>query len=315
MAFDSHLAAAPVQHTLARPVSCEGTGLHGGARVGLTLRPAAPDMGVLFVRTDVVDRDNRVPVSPKAVVETTLHTELANAAGVRVLTIEHLMAALAGLGVDNVRVELDGPELPIMDGSAQSFVELIEQAGLAPQAAPRRCLEILRPVEVRDGDKRAALLPAADGDAGLTLDVEIVFDAPAIGRQRYVAAVTPERFRRELACARTFGFANEVAALRARGLARGGGLENAVVVDGARVLNPQGLRFRDEFVRHKALDALGDLYVIGLPLIGRFEAVRTGHGLNNALARAVLADRSAWRVRTLASAVEDCAPQAFARAS
>ena len=295
MAFDSSQTDAPAQHTLAAAVSCEGVGLHSGARVRLTLRPAPADHGIVFIRNDLA-RDNRVAVSPRAVVETRLHTEIANAAGVRVLTVEHLMAAFAGLGVDNALVELDGPELPIMDGSSEPFVELIDLAGLRAQSAPRRRIEILRRIAVEDGDKSIALSPGAPGVVGLELDVQIAFASPAIGRQRFALTVTPESFRRELAAARTFGFVQDVAVLRAGGLARGGGLENAVVVDGDRVLNPHGLRFPDEFVRHKALDLLGDLYVLGLPIAGRVEAVRPGHGLNNALARALAANPAAWRV-------------------
>ena len=296
MAFDS-LPAAPVQHTLAASVGCEGVGLHSGSPVRLTLRPAPADTGVVFVRTDVAGRDGRIPVTPRAVVETRLHTEIANAQGVRVLTIEHLMAAFAGLGVDNVVVELDGPELPIMDGSAEPFVELIDLAGLCAQGAPRRVIEIVRPIVVADGDKRAALLPALPGAlAGLHLDVEIDFASAVIGRQRLSTPLTAQSFRRDLAPARTFGFAQDGEALQAGGLARGGGLQNAVVVDGGRVLNPHGLRFADEFVRHKALDLVGDLYVLGLPISGRVEAVRPGHALNNALARALATHPAAWRV-------------------
>lgn len=308
MAFDSHSAGSqPQQHTLAGSAGCSGVGLHSGTPVRLTLRPAPADTGVVFVRTDVKGSDNRITVSPGAVVETRLHTEISNAAGVRVVTIEHLMAALAGLGVDNAVVELDGPELPIMDGSAEPFAELIDLAGLRAQSAPRRSIEILQRIEVVDGEKSAALSPASLGASGLEMEVEIAFASPAIGRQRFSLAVTPQSFRRELAPARTFGFVQDVQALRAGGLALGGGLENAVVVDGGRVLNPHGLRFADEFVRHKALDLLGDLYVLGLPILGRLEAVRPGHALNNALARALAANPAAWRVS--APAME------FARAS
>ena len=296
MAFDS-LPAAPVQHTLAASVGCDGVGLHNGMPVRLTLRPAPADMGVVFVRTDLPASRNRIAVNPRAVVETRLHTEIGNAAGVRVLTIEHLMAAFAGLGVDNVVVELDGPELPIMDGSSEPFVELIDLAGLCAQGAPRRWIEIVRPIGVVDGDKRAALSPAGPGaPMGLHLDVEIDFASAAIGRQRLSTPLTGWSFRRDLAPARTFGFVQDVEALQAGGLARGGGLQNAVVVDGARVLNPHGLRFADEFVRHKALDLVGDLYVLGLPIHGRVEAVRPGHALNNALARALASHPAAWRV-------------------
>lgn len=284
------------QHTVASVVSCRGVGLHSGAPVLLTLRPAAPGAGVVFVRTDVRDRDNRVPVSATAVFRTTLHTEIRNAAGITVSTIEHLMAALAALAVDNVVVELDSRELPIMDGSSAEFVALIEAAGRRRQGAPRRYLEMLERVEVREGAKLAALEPSPLFE----VDAMIDFPAACIGRQRVAMAVDAVSFKRELARCRTFGFAADVHALRAMGLAQGGGMHNAVVVDGDRVLNPEGLRFPDEFVRHKALDAVGDLYVLGAPVLGRFEARLVGHGINNLLARAVAARPSAWRTRTFA---------------
>jgi UDP-3-O-[3-hydroxymyristoyl] N-acetylglucosamine deacetylase len=216
---------------------------------------------------------------------------------VTVSTIEHLMAAFAALEVDNAVVEIDGPEVPIMDGSALPFVQLIDRAGRRVQDAPRRFIEILKPVVVVDGDKRAAAAPAPT----LEVDFEIAFASAAIGRQRVSLEVTETSFRKELAAARTFGFIQDVEALRAMGLARGGGLENAVVIDGDRILNPEGLRFADEFVRHKALDAIGDLYVLGAPMLGRFEGRYAGHALNNRLVRALKADTSAWRMRTLAA--------------
>ena len=285
------------QHTLRTAVSCEGVGLHGGEPVRLTLKPAAADAGVVFVRTDVHDRDNRVSVSPEAVGRTVLHTELRNAAGVTVSTVEHLMAALSALGVDDAVVELDGPELPIMDGSAAAFTALIDRAGLRRLGAPRRYLEMVDRVEVRDGSKLAALEPSPLFEVDFAID----FDAACIGRQRLSLAVDAASFRRELAGCRTFGFAADVHALRAMGLARGGGMHNVVVIEGDRVLNPEGLRRPDEFVRHKALDAVGDLAVLGMPILGRFEGRLAGHATNNLLARAVAARPSAWRVRTFAA--------------
>jgi UDP-3-O-[3-hydroxymyristoyl] N-acetylglucosamine deacetylase len=198
--------------------------------------------------------------------------------------------------VDNAAIELDGPEVPIMDGSAEPFVSLLDRAGRREQDAPRRFIEIVRPIEVREGDKRAALLPADRFEVAF----EIAFPTEAIGRQAVDLVVDEAGFRRELANARTFGFLQEVEALRDAGLCRGGSLENAVVIDGDRVLNPEGLRRSDEFVRHKALDAVGDLYVLGSPIRGRFEGRYAGHGLNNAVVRALLARPDAWRVRTLA---------------
>ncbi len=288
--------SASHQHTLAGPAIFAGVGLHTGAHVRVAIRPATVDTGVVFVRADVRDRDNRVPVSAEAVFRTVLHTEIRNAAGVTVSTIEHLMAAFCALGVDNAVVELDGPELPIMDGSSADFVALIDRAGLRLQGAPRRYLEMVDRVEVRDGAKLAALEPSPLFEVDFMID----FDAACIGRQRVAVAVDAQSFRRELADCRTFGFAADVHALRAMGLARGGGMHNAVVVEEGRVLNPEGLRRPDEFVRHKALDAVGDLYVLGMPVLGRFEARLAGHAVNNLLARAVAARPSAWRVRTFA---------------
>ncbi len=287
-----------LQHTLSGPVMFSGVGVHTGQRVRNVIRPGAPDSGIVFVRTDVTDRDNRVPVAPLAVRPSALNTEIANAAGVQVSTIEHLMAAFAALSVDNAVVELDGPELPIMDGSAAPFVALIDKAGRRVQDSSRRFIEILKPVEVLHGRKRAALLPSRFSGLVLEVDFEIDFQSTAIGRQQIELAVDETSFRNHLAAARTFGFTHEVEALRARGLALGGSLDNAIVVEGDTVLNPDGLRFPDEFVRHKALDAIGDLYVLGAPVIGRFEGRYAGHAINNALVRALVAQPEAWRLRS-----------------
>ena len=282
------------EHTLAGPAICAGVGLHTGARVRLSIRPAPVRSGIVFLRTDV--EDGRVPVTPEAVVQTRLGTVIGNDAGVTVSTIEHLMAALAALGIDNAVVELDGPEVPIMDGSAEPFVSLLDRAGRREQDTPRRVIEVLHPIEVREGDKRAALLPSNRFEVSF----EIAFDSAAIGRQVVEVVADEAGFRNELANARTFGFLHEVEALRQAGLCRGGSLENAIVVDGDRVLNPEGLRRPDEFVRHKALDAVGDLYVLGMPLLARFEGVYAGHSLNNAIVRALLAQPSAWRMKSWA---------------
>lgn len=289
------MAASAFQHTVQGPAIFAGVGVHTGAYTRVSVRAAPVDTGIVFVRTDVTDRDNRVPATGEAVCKTQLGTVIGNADGVTVATIEHLMAALAMLGVDNAVVELDGPEMPIMDGSAEPFVQMLERAGRRPQDAPRRFIEILEPVEVVDGDKRATLSPADQFEVAF----EIAFPSAAIGRQRIDMLMDERTFRRELANCRTFGFLHEVEALRAMGLARGGSMENAVVIEGDRILNPEGLRRPDEFVRHKALDAIGDLYVLGGPLLGRFEGVLAGHGLNNAVVRALLARPTAWRWRTL----------------
>jgi UDP-3-O-[3-hydroxymyristoyl] N-acetylglucosamine deacetylase len=288
------LAAAAFQHTLQGPAIFAGVGVHTGAYTRVSVRPAPADAGVTFVRTDVTDRDNRVPASGEAVCKTQLGTVIGNADGVTVSTIEHLMAALVMLGIDNAVVELDGPEMPIMDGSAAPFVQIIDRAGRRMQDAPRRYIEILSPIEVVDGDKRASLRPAAAFEVAF----EIAFASAAIGRQRIDLRMDEQAFRRELADCRTFGFLHEVEALRAMGLARGGSMENAVVIEGDRILNPEGLRRPDEFVRHKALDAIGDLYVLGAPILGRFEGLLAGHGVNNALVRELLARPDAWRITT-----------------
>jgi UDP-3-O-[3-hydroxymyristoyl] N-acetylglucosamine deacetylase len=287
--------AAPAEnheHTLAGPAICAGVGVHTGARVRLSIRPAPAGAGVVFVRTDVKDRDNRVPVSAEAVVSARLGTVVGNARGVTVSTIEHLMAALSALGVDNAVVELDGPEVPIMDGSALPFVALLDRAGFRRQEAPQRVIEILEPVVVEEeGGKSAALYPCSRFE----MFFEIEFPTAVIGRQAVDVVLTEESFREELASARTFGFLEEVEALRAAGLGRGASLENVLVIDGDALVNPEGLRFPDEFVRHKAMDAVGDLYVLGAPLLGRFEGRKAGHALNNKLCRALMARPEAWR--------------------
>lgn len=291
-----------LQHTLAASVSLHGVGVHTGQTVTLTLSPAPVNAGIAFLRTDVQGRDGRVLARADRVCDTRLGTTVGNPAGVTVSTVEHLMAALHALGVDNALITLDGPEAPIMDGSSRAFVAAIDAAGRRPQQARRRYIQILEPVAVEDGDKRAALVPA---DA-FEMAVEIRFDDPAVGRQRFDCAIDETGFRDVLAPCRTFGFRKDVDALAAAGLARGGSLDNVVVIDDGVVLNPEGLRHPDEFVRHKAVDAIGDLYLLGAPIIGRFEGLRAGHALNNALVRAVLATPDAWRYTS--------APERLARA-
>ena len=281
------------QRTLAGSTVFAGIGVHSGQRVRVALRPAPVGHGVVFVRSDVTGCDNRIPAFAELVASTQLNTEIRNAAGVGVSTIEHLMAAFAALGVDNAVVELDGAETPIMDGSAQPFLDILDRIGVREQDAPRRSIEITRRVEVRSGDKWAALSPAA----GFEVAFELQYGSKAIGTQRIDLEVTEDSFRTELAAARTFGFAHEVESLKAMGLAKGASLDNAVGLDGDLILNPEGLRMEREFVRHKAMDAVGDLYTLGAPLIGRFESVKGGHALNNALCRALLAQPSAWRWR------------------
>lgn len=279
------------QKTTVAPAIIAGVGVHTGNRVRLAVRPAPVGTGIVFVRTDITDRDNRIPVSGEAVVDARLNTMIENAAGVRLSTIEHLMAAFAALGVANAVVEVDGPELPILDGSALQFVQLLDRAGFRKQEAPVRYIEILEPIRVHEGDKSAVLLPCDRYE----MRFEIDFPTPVIGNQVVDFVVDEQTFRTEIMAARTFGFAHEVEALRKAGLARGGSLENAVVIDGDQILNPGGLRMEREFVKHKALDAIGDLYVLGAPLLGRYEGVKAGHAINNLLARELLANPQAWR--------------------
>ncbi|MBL0967915.1 MAG: UDP-3-O-acyl-N-acetylglucosamine deacetylase [Brevundimonas sp.] len=280
-----------LQKTTIAPAIIAGVGVHTGDRVRLAVRPAAVGTGIVFVRTDIKDRDNVVPVRGDVVIDARLNTRIANADGVEVSTIEHLMAAFAALGVSNAIVEIDGHEVPIMDGSALPFVQLLDRAGFRKQEAPVRYIEVLEPIRVQDGDKSAALLPCDRYE----MRFEIDFDSKVIGNQVVDFVVDEDTFRREIMSARTFGFAHEVEALRKAGLARGGSLENAVVIDGDEILNPGGLRMEREFVKHKALDAIGDLYVLGAPLLGRYEGVKAGHAINNLLVRELLANPQAWR--------------------
>lgn len=279
------------ERTIVAPAIIAGVGVHTGRRVRLAVRPAPSGTGIVFVRSDISDRDNRIPVSGEAVVDARLNTMIENGDGVRLSTIEHLMAAFAVLGVSNAVVEVDGPELPILDGSALEFVQLLDRAGFRPQPTPQRYIEILETVHVVEGDKHAALLPCDRYE----MRFEIDFPSAVIGNQIIDFVVDEPTFRKEIMAARTFGFAHEVEALRQAGLARGGSLENAVVIDGDEILNPGGLRMEREFVRHKALDAIGDLYVLGAPLLGRYEGYKAGHALNNKLVRALLAAPHAWR--------------------
>jgi UDP-3-O-[3-hydroxymyristoyl] N-acetylglucosamine deacetylase len=282
------------QQTLKASISCVGIGLHTGRRVGLTFRPAPVDHGIVFRRSDL---GVEIPARFDRVVETRLATVLA-VGEARIGTVEHVMAALAGCGIDNALVEVDGPEMPILDGSAAQFVFLLDCAGIAAQQRPRSTIEILRSVRVSDGDGFAELRPALRDEHGLEMALSIDFSAAAIGRQTLSLRLTPESFRRELAEARTFALMEEIEQLRAAGYAQGGSLDNAVVFDRERVLNPAGLRMQDECVRHKLLDAVGDLGLAGAALRGRFVAHRSGHTLNNRLLQALFANRAAWRMVT-----------------
>ena len=280
-----------LQRTVKTAISCVGVGLHSGQRVSVTLHPADPDHGIVFRRADL---RTTIPARFDHVSDIRLATTIGLGSA-RVGTIEHLMAALAAAGVDNILVELDRPELPILDGSAAPWLFLIDCAGVVAQhGAPRHWIDVLRPVRVQHGVGWAELAPAA-GYEGLELEVSIDFAAAAIGCETLSMRLEPDAFRHQVARARTFALAQDVDALREAGLAQGGSLENAVVVDGGRVLNPGGLRMDDEFVCHKMLDAIGDLALAARPLRARFRGHRTGHALHNRLLRALFFDRSAWR--------------------
>jgi len=278
------------QRTVATAVSCHGVGLHSGAPVKLTLRPAPVGHGILFVRTDTPSQVT-IPAKSAFVVDTALATSLGRD-GVKVSTVEHLLAAITGVGVDNVRVELDGPEVPIMDGSSAAFVALIREAGVREQQAPKQLLVVKRAVTVRDGDKYATLAPAR----AFRVDCTIDFKHPLISDQSFEMEFSDVQFAKEISRARTFGFLRDVERLKTLGLARGGSLENAIVVDEFSILNPEGLRFPDEFVRHKVLDAVGDVALFGHPVIGHLTAYKGGHALHHKLVQAVLADEANYQV-------------------
>lgn len=272
---------------------CAGVGVHSGAHVRVALLPAPVDTGIVFVRSDIRDVENAILAHARSVSDTRNCTTIRNHVDVEIGTVEHLLSACAGLGVDNLLVEVDGPEVPILDGSSAPFVQVLLNAGLKQQHASQPVIRILEPIEVRMGPKSAALSPS-EGFDGLDLDVTIRFADPAIGVQRRRLHLTAESFLSEIADARTFGFLSDVDALRAAGLGRGASMDNAVVVDSGRVVNPEGLRFEDEFVRHKMLDAVGDLAMAGAPICGRFVADQPGHALNARLVRALLDTPEAW---------------------
>ncbi len=286
----AEFSASP-RRTLKTSISCVGRGLHSGAEVRLRLVPAVSGSGIVFHRSDL---GVSVPARFDLVSDTRLCTVLG-VSGALVGTVEHLMAALAASGVDDLRVELDAPELPVFDGSAAPFLFLIESAGIVEHGGQRETLEILRPVRVANNGAFAELRPHQPGGHGFELSLSIEFAAPAIGAQAFHMHLTPKHFAAELASARTFTLQSEVDALREAGLARGGSLANAIVVDGAKILNPEGLRFADEFVRHKMLDVVGDLALANAAICGRFIGNKTGHTLNNKLLRAVFADTANFR--------------------
>jgi UDP-3-O-[3-hydroxymyristoyl] N-acetylglucosamine deacetylase len=286
----------PQQRTLKNTIRATGVGLHSGEKVYLTLRPAAIDTGIVFRRVDL-DPVVEIPARADLVTETMLCTGLSRDGG-KVMTVEHLLSALAGLGVDNAYIELSAAEVPIMDGSAGPFVFLVQSAGIAEQGAPKRFIRIKRAVEVRDGDKTARFEPYDGFKLGFTVE----FDHPAIPAAQSRAEVdfSSTTYIKEVSRARTFGFMRDLEFMRERNLGLGGSMDNAIVLDEFRVLNEDGLRYADEFVRHKILDAVGDLYLAGHPIIGAFEGFKSGHALNNKLVRTLLAETAAWEEVTFA---------------
>ncbi|BDX20850.1 UDP-3-O-acyl-N-acetylglucosamine deacetylase [Polynucleobacter sp. TUM22923] len=296
------------QRTIAAPIKTVGIGLHSGRKVTLSIKPAPINSGILFVRVDT-PAQSVVPATALAVCDTRLASVIQNE-GVRVSTVEHLLSACAGLGLDNLIIELDGEEVPIMDGSAASFLFLIESAGIEEQNAARQFVVIKKPIEVREGDKLARLEPFF----GFKLDFTIDFKHPAVDKtgQRFIVDFAEHAYRSEIGRARTFGFAHEVEALREMGLARGGSLDNAIVLDEHRILNNEELRYEDEFVRHKILDAIGDLYLVGHPIVGSYIAEKSGHALNNALLRKLLEDPSSYEIDSFS---ENKAPKAYSKES
>jgi UDP-3-O-[3-hydroxymyristoyl] N-acetylglucosamine deacetylase len=284
------------QRTLKSLTKAVGVGLHGGQRVELTLRPAAPDTGIVFRRVDLPEPVD-IPVTAESVTDTRLASTISNG-GVKVNTIEHLMSACAGLGLDNLYIDITAEEVPILDGSSASFVYLLQSAGIALQNRAKRFIRVKRPVEVREGEGRNLKWARLDPFHGYKLSFEIEFDHPAVNAtgQRVEFDMGSGRYAREIARARTFGFTRDVEMMRSRGLGLGGGLDNAIVMDDVKVLNADGLRYADEFVKHKILDAIGDLYIVGKPLLAAYSAFRSGHAMNNQLLRALLAQPDAYEV-------------------
>ena len=278
------------QTTIERAVFCEGKGVHSGEVCRLRFRPAEANEGYLFVRVDIGAPTGLLPAKHDKVGQTLLGTNLTNDHGVEVATVEHVLSALAGLGIDNAIIEVDAPEVPIMDGSSSAFVDLVDEAGIIELDEPRRYIRVLKPIELAVDDKFARFEPAEE----TLLSLEIDFPSAAIGHETISLALTPEKYRQEIGSARTFGFLHEAEQLRAAGRARGAGLDNTIVVDGDSVLNEEPLRFEDEFVRHKLLDAIGDFALAGGPILGHFVGRKTGHAMNSQLLHALFAEPDAY---------------------
>ncbi len=285
-----------MQKTLSSDVNITGIGLHSGQEIALALKPAPVNAGITFIRTDIENGDNAIPALWHHVTDTQLCTVITNKDGVSVGTIEHLMSALRGLNIDNAIIELNGAEVPIMDGSAMPFIEAIDAVGVEAQSSPRKVIKVLKDVSVMHDGKRVTLKPAD----GYIFGGEIEFDHPEIGNQTFETQLVNGNFRHDIAEARTFGFLHEVEWMRSQGLAQGGSLDNAIVLDkeAGSVMNPDGLRFEDEFIRHKLLDAIGDLYLAGMPILGAYDGVKAGHAINNEILHALFADETAYEVVT-----------------
>ena len=278
------------QKTVKEEINFRSVGLHSGRKVGMTIKPAEADAGIVFVRKDVTS-DNRIAADIQNVTDTTLATTLG-VNGTRVHTVEHLLSAFRGLGIDNAVVEVDTFEVPIMDGSSQPFISTLKKVGLMTLRKPRRYLKVKKTVSVSEGESMAMLEPSPD----FRITYKIDFPHPAVGTQSFHMVFTPEAYEKEISSARTFGFLRDVEYLQAKGLALGGSLQNAVVLDDERVINKEGLRSPDEFVKHKILDAVGDLYLIGMPILGHFTAYKSGHRLNTQLLKALLAGEDSWEI-------------------
>ena len=299
------------QRTLKSLTKAVGVGLHSGQRVELTLRPAAPDTGIVFRRVDLPEPVD-IPVTATSVSDTRLASTIANG-NAKVHTIEHLMSACAGLGLDNLLIDITAEEVPILDGSSASFVYLLQSAGIVTQKVPKRFIRVTRPVEVREGEGRSLKWARLDPFHGYKLAFEIEFDHPAVtaSGQRVEFDLGSGNYSREIARARTFGFTKDVEMMRSHGLALGGGLDNAIVMDDVKVLNADGLRYGDEFAKHKILDAMGDLYIVGKPLLAAYSAFRSGHAMNNQLLRALLASPQSYEIVSFDNERE--APRGFAQ--
>ncbi len=278
------------QCTIAHPVLISGIGLHCGERINMALRPAESGTGIVFHRK-LTDRTVSIEAHSSRVVDTRLATVLGKS-GVTVSTVEHLLAALCALGIDNLHIDIDGPEVPVLDGSAAPFVDLLQNAGVRRLKRARRFLAVRRPMSIVDGDKRVSIIPSRF----FRISFEIAFNHPCISHQERTIKLSPETFSKEIAPARTFGFLKEVEFLKANGLARGGSLENAIVIGEDSILNPEGLRFHDEFVRHKILDSIGDFSLLGYPILGHIKASRAGHDLNHRMVEQILASPECWKL-------------------